>query len=320
MKIVLDIGKLLSEAQITEEEYDRLKGLSLKATGSLAFNILIGFGVIATAGGALALLPSSLTAIALGILLAGAGILLSVNLAEEWGLLGSILLLVGAVTAAGGVIALTEGGVVGFLVVTVLCAVAAIFAKSTLLSIMATLALSATVGAMTAYGHATYMLVIRQPTVTVALFTLLALATYHLSKRLPPDYERIAIAFSRTSLFMVNLGFWVGSLWGDSLWNQRDNWNFRSGAVIPDWIFVVGWAVGLIATGVWAARANRRWVVNLLSVFGAIHFYTQYFEGLGLFPGSILMAGLVAIGIAFGIASYNKSAASNTETQRQVDG
>ncbi|MDE0866667.1 MAG: hypothetical protein OSA98_23030, partial [Rubripirellula sp.] len=275
MKIVLDIDKLLADGQITANEYDRLKGFSLKETGSLAFNILVGFGVIATAGGALALLPSSLTAIVLGILLAGAGILLSVSLAEEWGLLGSILLLVGAVTAAGGVIVLTGGGVVGFLIVTVLCAAAAVFAKSTVLSIMATLALSATVGAMTAYGHATYMLTIRQPTVTVGLFTLLGLATYRLSKRLPPDYERIAIVFSRTSLFMVNLGFWVGSLWGDSLWNQRDNWNFRSGAVIPDWIFVIGWAVGLIATGVWAARANRRWVVNLLSVFGAIHLYTQ---------------------------------------------
>lgn len=314
MKIVIDIDKLLADGQLTANEYDRLKGFSLKQTGILAFNILIGFGVIATAVGVLALLPSSLTAIALGILLAGAGILLSVNLAEEWGLLGSILLLVGAVTAAAGVLALTQGGVVGFLVVTVLCAVAAICAKSALLSIMATLALSVTVGAMAAYGHATYLLAIRQPTVTVALFTILGLAMYHLSKRLPPDYERIAITFSRTSLFMVNLGFWVGSLWGDSLWNQRDNWNFRSGVVVPDWIFVVGWSVALIATGVWAARANRRWVVNLLSVFGAIHFYTQYFERLGPSPGYILVAGLTAIVIAFGIVWYNRSATPPKKT------
>lgn len=58
MKIVLDIDKLLAEGQITAEDYDLLKGFSSKETGSLAFNILIGFGVIATAGGALALLPS----------------------------------------------------------------------------------------------------------------------------------------------------------------------------------------------------------------------------------------------------------------------
>ncbi len=307
MKIVLDIDKLLVEGQITEGEYERLKALSLKETGTLAFNLLIGFGVIATAGGAMALLPSSLTAIFLGAVLAGAGILLSNKPSGEWGLLGSILFLVGSVTAAGGIISLFEGGLAGFLIVAVLCAVAAIVAKSVLMSIMSTLSLSATVGAMTAYGHATYMLAIRQPTVSIGLFTILALATYYLSKRLHPDYERIAIAFSRTSLFMVNLGFWVGSLWGDSLWSQRDNWNFRDGAAIPDWVFVVGWAVGLIATGVWAARANRRWVVNLLSVFGAIHFYTQYFERLGANPASVLFAGLVAIVIALGIVGYNKS-------------
>ena len=77
MKIVLDIDKLLADGQITADEYGRLKGFSHKETGSLAFNILIGFGVIATAGGALALLPSSLTAIFLGTLLAVAGLSLT---------------------------------------------------------------------------------------------------------------------------------------------------------------------------------------------------------------------------------------------------
>jgi hypothetical protein len=119
------------------------------------------------------------------------------------------------------------------------------------------------------------MLVIRQPTVTVCLFGVLAWAAYQLSKWLPLDYQRLAIIISRTSLFVVNLGFWIGSLWGDSLWNQRDIWNFRSGTIIPDWVFVIGWAVGLIATGFWATRSNKRWVVNLLAVFGAIHFYTH---------------------------------------------
>ena len=73
-------------------------------------------------------------------------------------------------------------------------------------------------------------------------------------------------------------------------------------------MFVIGWAAGLVATGVWAARANKRWVVNLLAVFGAIHFYTQFFQRLGASPGSILVAGLAAIGIAFAIVRYNKAA------------
>jgi iron complex transport system permease protein len=308
MKIVIDVDKLLQEGQITKEEYARLKTLAVEETGSLAFNILIGFGVIATAGGALALLPHGATAVVLGFALAIAGLLLSATCAKEWGLLGSMLLLVGSLAAAGGILNLTEGGFVGFLAVTVLCLTAAALARSGLLAAISVLSLSATVGAMTAYGHATYILAIRQPTVTVCLFSLLSLASYHLSKILPPDYRRLAIVFARTSLFVVNLGFWVGSLWGDSLWHQRHAWSFRSGEVIPDWVFVIGWAVGLIATGVWAARSNKRWVVNLLAVFGAIHFYTQYFERLGATPASVLIAGLLALGIAFAIVRYNKAA------------
>ena len=56
MKVVLDIDKLLAEGRITDAEYTRLKEFAAEDTGSLAFNILIGFGVVATAGGALALL------------------------------------------------------------------------------------------------------------------------------------------------------------------------------------------------------------------------------------------------------------------------
>ena len=308
MKIVIDVDRLLQDDRITSEEYTRLKALAVEETGSLAFNILIGFGVTATAGGALALLPSATTAIILGIGLSAAGVFLSANYPKEWDLLGSILLLVGSVTAAGGILSLTEGDFFGFLVVTILCLIASVLAKSGLLAVMAVLSLYATVGAMTAYGHATYMLAIRQPTVTVILFSVLSLGAYHLSKVLQLDYQRLAIIFARTSLFVVNLGFWVGSLWGDSLWNQRDNWSYRSGELIPDWVFVIGWAVGLLATGVWAAQNNKRWVVNLLAVFGAIHFYTQYFERLGASPGSILIAGLVALGIAFAIVRYNKAA------------
>jgi len=308
MKIVIDVDELLQEGRITGEEYTRLKSQAVEETGSLAFNILIGFGVIATAGGALALLPSGATAIVLGFALAAAGVFLSANYAKEWRLLGSMLLLVGSLTAAGGILFLTEGSFVGFLVLTVLCLTASVLAKSSLLAAMSVLSLTATVGAMIAYGDATYMLAISQPTVTVCLFSLLSVGSYQLSKMLPLDYQRLAIVFARTSLFVVNLGFWVGSLWGDSLWYQRDEWSYRSGEVIPDWVFVIGWSVGLVATGIWAARNNKRWVVNLLAVFAAIHFFTQYFERLGLQPGSTLIAGLVALGIAFAIVRYNKVA------------
>jgi iron complex transport system permease protein len=305
MKVVLDIDKLLHDEEITEVEYARLKALAAEDTSSLAFNILIGFGVIATAGGALALLRSASASIGLGIVLLLAGVTLRAKYVRQWGVLGAILLLVGSILAGGGIVILTEGGVDGFVAVTLLCLAGGILARSGLLIAMAALALSATVGASTGYDHAMYALVIRQPTVTVLLFGLLSWLTYRLSLRLTGDYQRLAIIFARTCLFLVNLGFWVGSLWGDSLWEGRDTWDFRSGTVVPDWVFVVGWAAGLIITGVWAVRVNRRWVVNLLAVFGAIHFYTQYFEWLGASPSTILGSGIAALGIAMAIVRYN---------------
>jgi hypothetical protein len=316
MKVVLDIDKLLAEGRITATEYARLKEFAVEDTGSLAFNILIGFGVVATAGGALALLQSAAASIPLGLILAAAGVSLLTYYAKKWGVLGSILLLVGSTTAAGGIIVLTKGSVLGFLLVTLLCLGGAVMARSGLLVAMAALALAGTAGAATAYDHATYAVIIQRPTVTVILFGVLSWAAYMFSLRLGGDYERLALVFARTSLLLVNLGFWVGSLWGDSLWYQRDVWNFHSGRVVPDWVFVVGWAIGLITTAVWAMRKNRRWVVNLLTVFGAIHFYSQYFERLGASPGTVLVAGLVALGIALAIVRYNKGVQGRLGGQR----
>ncbi|MEN9237622.1 MAG: hypothetical protein Q6K80_05340, partial [Thermostichus sp. DG_1_6_bins_120] len=272
-----------------------------------AFNILISFGVIAATLGAIALLPSAWTAITLGLLLSVAGIYFQTRYAKNWGVLGMILLLVGTLIASGGILIMTRGSVVGFLLVMVFSAVGGILTKRTLLVIIATLALSATVGAMLIYSHASYLFVIRQPLITVILFSLLGWGAYVLSLRLSADYSHLAIAVSRTSLFLVNFGFWVGSLWGDSLWLQEDSWSLDGSSLIPDWFFTWAWAITLVGMIIWAARHNRRWVVNTLSVFGAIHFYTQYFENLGASPLTLLVAGLIALGIAVLLARYNRA-------------
>ena len=62
-----------------------------------------------------------------------------------------------------------------------------------------------------------YSLSIQEPTVTIVLFSALALVLYLISLRVAADYERIAIAAARTCLVLVNFGFWIGSLWGDRL-------------------------------------------------------------------------------------------------------
>ena len=54
MKVTLDLDQLLADGKITRAEYEKLGQLAAKSTGSLAFNMLIGFGVIAVSGAALA--------------------------------------------------------------------------------------------------------------------------------------------------------------------------------------------------------------------------------------------------------------------------
>lgn len=76
--------------------------------------------------------------------------------------------------------------------------------------------------------------------------------------------------------------------------------------IVPDWLFAVLWAAALISTAVWAAKQNRRWVLNTMAAFGAIHFYTQWFERLGATPATVLIAGLLALGLAIGIWNFNR--------------
>ena len=78
MKITIDLDKLLEEGKITREEYNKFSQFAAHSTATLAFNILIGFGVIAVSGATLALFPIPLTAITLGLMIAAAGIALVV--------------------------------------------------------------------------------------------------------------------------------------------------------------------------------------------------------------------------------------------------
>ena len=60
-------------------------------------------------------------------------------------------------------------------------------------------------------------------------------------------------------------------------------------------VFTIVWAVLLLGVGVWGVYANRRWVVNAAAVFGALHFYTQWFEYLGPNPLAVLGAGILLV-------------------------
>jgi iron complex transport system permease protein len=310
MKVVLDLSQLLEDGEITQAEADKLKLLSVKSTGSLAFNILIGFGVIAVAIGAIALVPDAMTGIILGAIVLGMGLVILHRSPLEWGLLGNICIILGALGLGGGIVYMTEGSVWAFLGGAIGFAIAGVVAKSGLLIALSIIALSSVLGARTGYFHASYFLGIKEPTLTIIAFSLITLAAYQISLFVSAAYERLSLMAARVSILLVNFGFWIGSLWGDRL--EQLGPVFGRGETNPIFIprlsFVIGWALALIAFAVWAMKNDRRWVVNVCAVFGAIHFYTQFFERLGPNPLAILLAGVTALGIAIAIWQYNKSA------------
>jgi hypothetical protein len=320
MKITLDLSRLVEEGKLSAAEAERLKGLARHDTGSLGINILIGFGVVAVAAGIGALVPSAITAIVIGAVLFAIGLGLILQRVEAWDLLAQICLVIGALTLAGGVLFIDDGSLRAAIAITLGLAASAIIARSSLLAALAVVSLAGCFGARTGYMHAMYSLSIQEPTVTIVVFSALALVTYLISQRVKADYERIALIAARTSVFLVNFGFWIGSLWGDRLRLLRamgPNEAVQSGAaksaqavVIPSYVFSIGWALALVAVGIWGARANRRWVVNIAAVFAAIHFYTQWFEKLGANAATVLLGGLLMLAIAIALWMFNKRAAA----------
>lgn len=303
MKVTLDLDALLASGEIDRAEYDKLSRLAARGTASLAFNLLIGFGVIAVVGAALALVPAPPTAIVLGLAAGGAGLGLRFAGRDHWQLLAQICIAVGALLFAGGVVVLADGASTSFLLVALVCAMAGVSARNALLTVIAVLALASALGSRTGYLHASYFLGVEAPSLTILVFSLLGIAAYWLARRVPAAYGGVAAAAARTSALLVNLGFWVGSLWGDRWrWGGTE----EAVAVVPDWVFALAWAVVLAAAGAWAWRRNLRWVVNVVAVFGAIHFYTQWFERLGASPASVLIAGLLALLLGLGMKWANE--------------
>lgn len=306
MKVTLDLARLLAEGAITPAERDRLARLGRAGTGTLLVNVLLGFGVAAVAAGCLLLVPDALVGTLLGGVLMAAGLGLSMRGPAGWSVVANILILVAALLLGAGIVLLSQGvngfGHMGravmpswaaFLLVAALFAACAVPARSGLLAALSVLVLSAVLGSSSSYGHAFYELEVRQPLATVVAFSALALAAHAASRAVAWEWARLLTFVARTSLFLVNLGFWVGSLWGDDL-----DWLSRPTAGIPDVVFALAWAAGLVGTGVWAGRTDRRWVLNLVAVFAGIHFYTQWFEHLGATPGTMLGAGLAMLGFA----------------------
>jgi hypothetical protein len=288
MKVTLDLTDLVAKGQLTKDEADKLAKLGSADTGALGSNILLGFGTVAVALGGGFLFPTAQSVIVIGVILFTLGLALILNKATKWALFAQFCVTLGALGIVGGVSYLSDGNTLVGAGAVVGLAVAAFVAQSGLLAVLAILQFALVLGAGTAYWHASYFFGADRPAVTIAALAVVTLALFFVSLRLPSAYERVCIIGARTAILLLNLVFLIGTLFGDSTFADR-------GLTIPASAFTIVWALLLIGVGLWGVYANRRWVVNAAAVFGAIHFYTQWFEYLGPNPLAILGGGILLV-------------------------
>jgi hypothetical protein len=281
---------------------------------------------------------------AIGFGLTVVGALLRKYQLARFGFLGSSLVVIGALLLAAGLV-LKCSGVAGpargwlfqcpdterwyghmviFMVAAAWLLAVGVLAQNGLLVALSAFALAGALGSSTGYWHASYGLLVRESTVTIIAFGLLGALAAFVSLRLDEPYARLARVFALMALLWVNFGFWVGSLWGDyplEAWLAPDvfsrTYNREAYEALRAWqakalfisrdVFALVWALALAGVGTWGAMQNRRGAVNMAATFGSIHFYTQWFERLGANPQVVILAGIVAVGLAFALWRYNQA-------------
>lgn len=288
MKIMLDLDALVASGKLTPSEAERLKGYAAVETGALGVNVLFGLGATAVASAVGILIPTMGTVMVLGAVLFALGFGMRAVRIERWSVFAQIIMIIGALALVGSIGSLYGDMLWVRIALTLGLALAAVLTMSGLLAALAVLAFAATITIDVEQWMPTHYLAIA----IVALSTLV-LGLYLLSLRLPSAYERLAIVAMRTAILLVNGAFLIGSVAGDELLG----W--------PAAVFAVVWALALLAFGIWAMFANRRWVVNVVAIFAAIHFFTQWFIVLGAQPLSILGGGLLLIVFGLGLARFN---------------
>ncbi|PWR20460.1 hypothetical protein [Zavarzinia compransoris] len=302
VKVTLDLDALVAGGQLTLEEAERLARLGKQSTGMLAFNLLVGFGVIAVATGVLALVPETGAAIAIGLVLALVGIGIGAFAGDDWGLLGQMCIVVGALIGGGGVLTVGDFTAWAFVLVAAAYAAGAALSRNGLLAGLAVIAVSGAVGAETGYiGEDGYAAAVPDSTLAIVVMLVLTAALAGGARLVGGEAARLFRLGAGTALVVANFGFWVGSLWGDRI-------QLGDGRVleVPDYLFALAWAALLIAAGVGAARRGARWTLNCAAVFGAVHLFSQWFDRLEATPESVLAAGIVALGLALALTFLNK--------------
>ena len=344
MKLLIDVSKLEADGTITPQQAVQLRHAAAAETGTLAINVIATIGAFAVIGGLLAMKPTSAQVAAVGFGLTLAGALARKYRQTQLGFLGSSLIVIGAVLLAAGLVLKCSGvaprassflftcpatpkwygHMAIFLIAAVWLLAIGSLAQNGLLVVLSAFALAGALGSSTGYWHASYGLLVRESTVTIVVFGLLGAAASYLSMRvLQEPYARLARFFALMALLWVNFGFWVGSLWGDypleawiapdvmtppyrkEAWDALQVWKAKAFFISRD-VFAVVWALALAGVGAWGAMHSRRGAVNMAATFGGIHFYTQWFERLRATPEMVVVAGVMAVAIAFVLWRYNQ--------------
>ncbi len=310
MKILIDVDQLERQGVLSAELAATLRKTAIRDTGSTAINAVLAFGATAVAVGLLALFQSERLGALLGLAFVLVGYLVERVAGRQWTILGRIWMITGALLLSGSLGYWIGRPMLGPLVAAAIFFAVAIPAQSHLLIALTPLALAAAIGGSTGYWGACYEIAVREPTLTIVLFTALGFLAWLVALKGPQQFAALSLTFARICVILVNFGFWVGSLWGDApgdLWrNPSGLWSERR--QIPDLAFAIAWALALVVAGAWGARNGRRFLVNTVASFGAIHFYTQWFERLGADPLSVIGAGIVTIAIGLAIWKYNAPA------------
>lgn len=293
MKVTLNLDKLLNEGKLTQAEYDKFLQLLTHTVSHFCYYLMLIFGVVVISVAAIFFVcpwhVGLCVAVFFVICFFGAG--LSRLFPDRLEPLATIILFFGAFTFGLVVILEGRGSFTSLLALAIVWGAAGILARSVLLISLSVFALASCLGGRWESMDIKYFIVPQEPLSTVLLFTPFTILMFWLEKRLPLQYRMLALAAGLSGLFLVNLGFWVGSLWGGHLvigkteffttllfmFNMKARYGSR-GLFVSPWLFVIAWGIALAVTGYWAYRHKWRWLFALVATFGAINFYTQWFK------------------------------------------
>ena len=246
MKILIDVDELERKGMLTPELATRLRESAGQDVKTTAINLVLGFGAVAVAAGLMALVQSTELAAALGLAFLVGGYLAQAASPRQWNKLGSIWMVLGALTLATSIGALLDRPLAISLIAAAIFFSVGLLAESHLL-----------------IGPPVTKIAVREPTLTILLFSALAFATWRIALAYPAPLSNLALTFARVSVVLFNFGFWVGSLWGDTpgqLWTLPESSEW-SPPEVPAVAFAAAWALAIVAAGFWggATRAGVSW-------------------------------------------------------------